>query len=168
MIRGLRERHRRIVMVVAVAVPIAFAAGLLLRHPIAESEALPPSLAAPAVDESQFLSTRSKDSGRGIAVSASALRSTDGSTFRVAIEVIAESGYPELLIYWSADSAEPGQALPDDARLLGSPGSSGRSVFDLPQDAAKRDGHLLVYSLARQELMETLRLPAATTSGVAP
>lgn len=41
MIHSLRQRHRRIIFILAVLVPVIFIAGLLVRKPVPRNQSLP-------------------------------------------------------------------------------------------------------------------------------
>src|SRR5438105_1969976 len=47
MIRPLRQRHRRIVIVLGIFLPVAFVAGVAARKPVPGMASLPPGLVAP-------------------------------------------------------------------------------------------------------------------------
>ena len=60
--------------------------------------------------------------------------------------------HPDPLLYWSEHSAGVGDALPADARLLGTI-REGALVSSIE---APSGGHLLVYSLAKQEVVDQI------------
>lgn len=62
------------------------------------------------------------------------------------------------LLYWSRTASGPGAALPADARLLGVLRRGSLSPELAPEGAGP--GHLLLYSLAHQEVVERLAVAA--------
>lgn len=66
---------------------------------------------------------------------------------------------PDVLVYWSP-GVGPFDAIPEDAILLGLLAGAEARRFEMP-DAAQgvADASILVYSLARAELLTTLRCP---------
>ncbi len=70
---------------------------------------------------------------------------------------------PEVLVYWASKSASE---LPDDARLLGRLNGVAPRSFIVPEANRGESGHLILYSLAHDEVVETLQLQPAWTSTV--
>ncbi len=69
---------------------------------------------------------------------------------------------PDMLVYWSrATSPQRGASSPPaDARLLGSLAGTQRSVYQLPHEARRHDGWLVLYSLAHREVIAIAQLTA--------
>lgn len=141
MIRPLRDWHRRIVFALAGVLPLTFVAGLLARK-------------APAARNSSVVWTagsairwKSAAPIRLGTADVRARRSEDGKW----LEFLGggELLEPDVLVYSSA-SALAGNTLPPDARLLGS-----FAARRMRTDAA---GHVVIYSLAHQNIIGGLRL----------
>jgi hypothetical protein len=161
MIRPLRKRHRAMVVVLALVVPPLFALGILGRPQEARMAAMPEGLAPEAVDPGAVISRHTKGAMPEFTARATLFARGDGVA--VTVETTPHPVRPELLVYWSADAVS-GASLPETAYLLGSLGSGGPTAFDLPVEAAGRDGHLVLYALAQSEVVETILLRAGRPS----
>lgn len=166
MIRPLRARHRRVVTVLAVLVPVVFVAGLLARQPVPAEDDLPRSV-RPATPE-RWTAIEIDD----VAWGDLALRTiwlagpepvAEGPRQRgVKLRFLEDPRIPDLLVYW-APTAE-GRALSLEAHLLGAIGDRQERSWRLPPGAAG-GGVLVLYSLARQEVVGTARVPAVRGGG---
>ena len=157
MIRPLRSRHRAIIAVLAVVVPLVFVLGLLARQPIPAvnetTTAVRPTLPAGLVEVSV-----SDDAWAGLPVRTTWLEDGGVPPRRaVKLELLEELGRPDLLVYWSEGPA-PGDALPGDALLLGAIADGQARAWTLP-GAAGGDGRLILYSLARHEVVGVAEAP---------
>ena len=160
MIRPLRARHRRMMTVLAVVVPVVFVAGLLARQPVPAVDELPGTV-RPAVPEG-FTEAAVDDAAWG----GLALRTTwmvgpataeGGPPARgVTLTFLVDPRLPDLLVYWAAESE--GASLALDAHLLGTIGDLQERSWVLPGDASD-GGVLVLYSLARQEVVATAAVP---------
>ena len=152
MIRPLRQRHRRMVIVLGVLLPVAFAVGIAARKPVPGMISLPKELVASpqtfAVTEWErtdlFIKTP---------MQVRLLRESAG-TGRFAVEFSAAKDFvkPDLIVYWVAGNPNLTDKLPDNARLLGAFNSS--VALPVSPDAAPGSGVLVLYSLADQEIVE--------------
>jgi hypothetical protein len=151
MIRPLRQRHRRMVIVLGVFLPVAFAVGIAARKPVPGMISLPIELVMQqkfAVTEWERADLFTKSPIRVRLLRESA------DVGRFAVEFSAAKGFvkPDLIVYWVTGSPNATTALPENARLLGAFNASMALV--LPPDAASGNGVLVLYSLADQELVE--------------
>ena len=152
MIRPLRQRHRRMVIVLGVLLPVAFAVGIAARKPVPGMISLPKELVA---SPQQFPVTEWEraDLFTRTPIQVRLLRETAG-TGRFAVEFSAAKDFvkPDLIVYWIAGNPNIAETLPDNARLLGVFNSS--VALSLPPEAALGSGVLVLYSLADQEIVE--------------
>lgn len=149
MIHPLRRRHRYVFLALAAILPSTAFVGLTGRKPVPPSLSLPPALGA-AKPSGQEVWRRADLFGLN-KITARLLRGEDRGTH---IELTGDLAAPDLLIYWSANSA--GADLPADAVLLGRFGQ--RAV--VPANLHGRSGRLVLYSLANHEVVaasETLQ-----------
>ena len=151
MIRPLRQRHRRMVIVLGVFLPIAFAVGIAARKPVPGMASLPKELAASphkfAVTEWERANLFTKTP-----IQVRLLRESAGAGhFAVEFSAARDFVKPDLIVYWVAGSPNVTDTLPDNARLLGVFNSS--VALSLPPDAGPDSGVLVLYSLADQEIV---------------
>lgn len=151
MIRPLRQRHRRMVIVLGVFLPIAFAVGIAARKPVPDMTSLPKELVA---SPQQFAVAEWERAGlfTKTPIQVRLLRESAG-TGRFAVEFSAAKDFvkPDLIVYWLAGSPNITDTLPDNARLLGAFNSS---ALPLPQEATQSDGVIVLYSLADNEVVD--------------
>ncbi len=150
MIRPLRQRHRHIVIVLELFLPLAFAAGIVARKPLVTVKELPPAL-APAPQPVADLVWKYRDLFSNAPVKVRLLREKDPGRF--AVQFSAPAGFlkPDLIVYWVAGKAQLAGALPANATLLG---SFSAISLPLPAEAAKSNGLLVLYSLADNEIVD--------------
>jgi hypothetical protein len=149
MIHSLRQRHRRMFLVIALLLPAAFIGGVAARRSVPQVTILPRELsfgtqAFDAIDDRRSeLFTNSR-------VQIRLWRERD--TGRLAIGFVAAEDFvkPDLLVYWSASPDTKGGSLPADATLLG---AFGAGPLLLPVEATISEGALILYSLANQEIV---------------
>ena len=152
MIRPLRQRHRRMVIVLGVALPIAFVIGIAARKPVPGMISLPKELVA----SSQIFSVTEwerADLFTKTPMQVRLLRESAGAG-RFAVEFTAAKDFvkPDLIVYWVAGNPNLTDKLPDNARLLGAFNSS--LALSLSPDPRPGSGVLVLYSLADQEIVE--------------
>ena len=167
MIRALRERHRKSFYVLAALLPLMFAVALAKRETAPVLERLPGALAPSALALERLVWEReSLWDALPITTRLGTTRlgtrhlgatPTSPSMEELALELVAREriALPDLLVYWSPAS-EPSTSLAAGARLLGTFAGE-RGVYALPAEAS-RGGGLLLYSLARAEVIDTARL----------
>ena len=152
MIRPLRQRHRRMVIVLGVLLPVAFAVGIAARKPVPGMTSLPkelitsPRTFAVTEWERTDLFTKTPIQVRLLRESAGAGR------FAVELSAMKDFVKPDLIVYWVTGSPNVTDTLPDNARLLGVFNSS--VALSLPPDAVSGSGVILLFSLADQEVVE--------------
>lgn len=150
----LRQRHRVIFTVLACFVPLIFAAGIVSRQSLpAANPSETRFLVEPQYStlvweraelwEKHRILTRLKSNGAGL--------------FAIDFSTTEELLRPDLLLYWSAANSNALDSLPEDAVLLGSVLPGHPTALDLPTDIRGRDGRLILYSLASQELVAISR-----------
>lgn len=155
MIRPLRSRHRRMIAVLALVLPVLLVWGLLARQPVPENA---PAAAGPLLPPDFAEVSRSDDAWGGLAVRTIWLR--DGSVpprRAVTLELREDLRRPDLLVYWSED-AGGGNVLPDDATLLGPIADRQTRAWVLPAETAG-GGRLILYSLAKHEVVGVAEAP---------
>ena len=152
MIRPLRERHRRMVIVLGVFLPVAFAVGIAARKPVPGMTSLPKELAASsqkfAVTEWERADLFTKSP-----IQVRLLRENAGAG-HFAVEFSAAKDFlkPDLIVYWVAVGTRITNTIPDHAFLLGSFNSS--AALPLPLEAGSASGVLVLYSLADHVIVE--------------
>ena len=162
MIHRLRKRHRRIWPLLTLLLGIGFALALTARPGPPGPGPAPGRAAVP--DPAGLVDH--PDLWRGARID-TRIGPAPGGGRRVLLEAPAPIAAPDLLVYWSRAEAEPGDALPDDARFLGAFGA-GPAAVDLP--AGTGAGRLLLHSLAHGLIVAVADLPApaAAQAGSAP
>ena len=152
MIRPLRQWHRRLVIVLGVFLPVAFAVGIAARKSVPDMTSLPKGL---VTSRQKFAATEWEraDLFTKSPIQVRLLRESAGAG-HFAVEFSAANDFvkPDLIVYWVTGSQNITDTLPENARLLGTFNSSG--VLSLSPDAAPGSGVLVLYSLADQEIVE--------------
>jgi len=154
MILSLRQRHRRIFVVLAALLPLAFALGVAGRRQVSHLIRPPVTSSSPTRDRTRDLIVQRGDLFDRSPVRARFWREHGTGRVVVGLEAGANFLEPDLLVYWTAERGQDRQALPADARLLG--------VFfgeplPLPVEAAGQEGFLVLYSLADQRVVDISR-----------
>jgi hypothetical protein len=152
MIRPLRQRHRRMVIVLGVFLPVAFAVGIAARKPVPGMTSLPKEFGR---SRQRFAATEWEraDLFTKTPIQVRLLRESAGEG-HFAVEFSAAKGFvkPDLVVYWVAGNPNITDTLPENARLLGTFNSS--VALSLSPDATPGNGVLVLYSLADQEIVE--------------
>jgi len=151
MIRPLRQRHRRMVTVLGVLLPIAFVVGIAARKPVPSTPSLPAGLVA---SPRTFAATQWEhaDLFAKAVIQVRLLReSADAGGFGIELSAPKDFVKPDLIVYWVAGNPNITDTLPDNARLLGAFNSS--IALPLPVEATSASGILVLYSLADQEVI---------------
>src|SRR5277367_5008874 len=120
MIRPLRQRHRRMVIVLGVFLPVAFAVGIAARKPAPTVNELPAVL---AVTPQKFAATvwNRVSLFAKTPVEVHLLREENNSgRFAVGFSAAKNFVKPDLIVYWTAGNPDITDTLPDNAVLLGS------------------------------------------------
>jgi len=157
MTSGLRRRHRRIFLVLALVLPGIFVSGLLARRPFPASDRLP-ELAQPVSAKLSTAILEEDERWRRLPLKSRLLKA-DGnrSGWILDVQVNGELPAPDLLIYWSETAPKPEQGV-----LLGSLAGRSSQQFALPERA--RAGHLVLYSLAHGQVVAEARLAKGEAS----
>lgn len=158
--RGLRARHRWMTRGIAIVLPLLFLLAVSAREDPAQMSALPSALdPSPTAPANEVLRWESADLFERVPALVQ-FYETASSQFGGALNIapLQEPRLPDLLVYWSSDSAV-GAVVPEDSHLLGRLAGSERR-FLLPQAAATQAGSLYLYSLGHQELVDAVALKA--------
>lgn len=160
-IQGLRDKHRLTFTALAVVLPVVFLSGLFVRKPFPTSAPLP-LLRPGRAEEAQVLTLDDDHLWAGLSIN-TRLLSAEGDPTRVVVELKAsrDLGLPDALVYWS-EVQPAADRLPERAVLLGALNGTRPARFTLPQ-AAVTQRHLILYSLARQQVIATATLPKGDT-----
>ena len=152
MTRLLRQRHRRMVIVLGVFLPLAFAVGIAARKPVPGMTSLPKEL---LTSPQKFAATQWEraDLFTKAPIQVRLVReSADAGHFAVEFSATKDFVKPDLIVYWIAGSRNITNTLPDDAQLLGA--FNPFLALPLPSHAETTNGTLVLYSLADHELVE--------------
>jgi hypothetical protein len=148
MIRPLRQRHRVMVCMLGVVLPVAFAVGLVARKPVPMAPTVSAGLTGQGTDFDQAVWTK-VDLWPRQQIITSLRREPAGS---VAVELMFRHlAKPDVLVYWAAGPKTAAEELPDSARLLGA--LANRSPLPIPADVRGESGRFLLYSLADHEVV---------------
>jgi hypothetical protein len=151
MILPLRQLHQRVVIILGIVLPVAFAVGVGERKPVPKIPELPAALAsAPmkfgAVEwrQNQFFPKET--------IQAELLRENQDSG-RYAIQFTVSKTFlePDLLVYWVPGGQIISQSLPENGILLG---GFGPMALPLPDEAMQSAGVFILYSLADNEIVD--------------
>jgi hypothetical protein len=151
MILPLRQRHRRMMIVLGIFVPVTFIAGLAARRPVPVMESLPANLSIPVA--------RFADAGAalpGLFVKTPVQvrlhrRQPEADGFDIELSAPPDFIKPDLFVYWCAAPPAVVDELPGDAVLLGA--FNPAAPLPLPRTAAS-GGVLILYSLADAEVVD--------------
>jgi hypothetical protein len=149
MIRPLRQRHRRIVSVLGVCLPVAFAVGIAARKPAPTMAVLPP-LGGEAGPHFTKVMWAKDDLWPGQTIRT---RLVADATGHFAVELTPGKNFirPDLLVYWTPNHAKAGDKLPDNATLLGA--FTAERQLPLSRELTSPGGALVLYSLADHEVV---------------
>jgi len=153
MIRLLRQRHRRMVIVLGIFLPVAFAVGIAARKPVPGMTSLPAELVA---SSRKFTVTEWErtDLFTKAPLQVELLREAAGAgNFALRFSTARDFVKPDLIVYWVTGNPNSRDALPDNARLIG--GFNPATPLPLPAPPGPTRGALVLYSLADQGILET-------------
>lgn len=157
MIRPLRKWHGRVIMLLAVTLPPGYVALLSHREAsVADTVRLAAGLGGRVPAGPTFaLLAEPRIDGR--------LLAAPGDTRPDALQVtpVGDPGIPDLLAYWCPVAGDT-RELPRDAVFIGALRGSRELVLPLPEPGLTQTGYLILFSLARGEVLATVRLPGAT------
>ncbi len=151
MILPLRRRHRRMVAVIGILLPVAFVAGVAARKPM-PTTAPSVALLSPRQTFSQSGWNRS-DLFTNVAVRVHLLHDA-ANTNRIALQISTPKDFvkADLLVYWLPAESILKDNIPDDAVLLGAFVSG--QPLPMPPTVTEKSGRLILYSLADHEIVD--------------
>ncbi len=161
MIRPLRQRHRFLLAILSILLPLAFALALFARKApsrVQETSAVlrgdTPALPR-VLFEKEDLWPDSKIAAR---VCADALPPA-----QLALELQPREDFkaPDVLVYWSPRNSGADEELLREAYLLGALAGKQKRRWLLPEAALQAEGALILYSLGHQQVLATTALPVA-------
>ena len=160
MILCLRQRHRRMFAVIGVLLPLLFVLGITARRAVPQLETLPPGLT------SQTVTFTATDYERGDLFAKSPVRVRlwrEQGSGRLAVGFAAAKDFlkPDLMAYWSTARPAASDTLPPNASLLG---AFVAGPLPLPEEASVKDGSLILFSLANQEIVDVSKPTRFTDS----
>jgi len=170
MILSLRRRHRMMMFSLALILPIAFVAGLVIRQPIPATQDLPVS-STPLSSEDWQLCFEKEDHWPGLPITMRLYANRQSGT-QLAMELQPRTNLktPDILVYCHLTSSSSTGQLPERAQLLGTLAGTEKRLFILPAAASEQETSIILYSLAHQKIIAETQLPAAAslTKGIAP
>jgi len=151
MIRPLRQRHHRSFIVLGIFLPVAFAVGIVARKPVPVMAGLP-SMITPASPKYTDLKWERTGLFSKVPVQVGLRREqNDAGSFALNLTAPKEFLKPDLLVYWVPAGTTVTDALPANAILLG---AFAAPALPVPEEAAKANGSLILYSLADNEIVD--------------
>jgi hypothetical protein len=156
----LRQRHRRILVVLAVLLPLLFMVGIALRRNVPQAENLPPELSPQPVT---FTATgyEREDLFEKSPVRVRIFRDHESGTLAVGLTAPRDFLKPDLMVYWSDSRPAASETLPPDAKLLGAFVSA---VLVLPTEASTTNGQLTLFSVANHKIVDVSKPTRFTDS----
>ena len=152
MIRPLRQRHRRMVIVLGIFLPVALAVGIAARKPVPSVASLPAGLVA-SPHKFAVIEWERADLFTKTAIRVRLLRERAGAGhFAVKFSAAKDFVKPDLIVYWVTGNSNIDHVLPDNALLLG--GFNPYTPLPLVEHIGATSGRLVLYSLADQEIVE--------------
>ena len=151
MIRPLRQRHRRMVIVLGIFLPVAFVAGIAARKPVPEISSLPKEFPS-AISQFDSQEWQRADLFAKSSVRVRLLREhRDAGKFSVEFSAGKNFVKPDLIVYWVTGNATATDKLPDNAILFGAFSST---PLLLPDEVTKSSGVFVLFSLADNEIVD--------------
>lgn len=162
MIQHLRQRHRNLIVILAVILPVSFLAGLATRSSAPQRQDIPPFLIneLPAFPRVLF-ENGNLWGGHNILTRVCA---DDMPPQRLIVELQPQDELvkPDILVYWHEPATDSGNQLPENAYLLGALTGKQLRRFALPEAARMVEGKLVLFSLAHQQIVATALLPTSS------
>jgi len=153
MIRPLRQRHRIVVLSLAVILPAAFAVGIATRKEVPASRA-EHGFSVQAPNQSELWAR--SDLWHKKTIHTRLLRvGPEGTQLAVQLVSTERIVRPDVQVYWVPGERDIQHSLPDNAFLLGSFDHSSTVPLSMPEAAKEQTGALVLYSLADQEIIAT-------------
>ncbi len=158
MTRNLRRAHRIGTLALAILVPPLVAAAILARRPVPPVTTIPPSLIVDVDALRSELGFIGEAIAPGVRWRLAPASGSIEETVEFAID--QDPRIPDLLVYWSlGDTPTAGGPLVGESYLLGRVADRGVRRFELPNAARGRAGSLVLFSLARNEVVAASRGP---------
>ena len=158
MIRPLRARHRAMMVVLAVVVPLLFAAGLAARRAVPRSMDSPPGEQASSYEDFEVIGRDDRAWGE-LPIITIWLRASGADTrCAVTLELSRPVKRPDLLVYWDDHPSDAGD-LSEEARLLGRLGGRRRLTWEVPTPSGS--GRLVLYSTAWKKVVASAAPPSS-------
>ncbi|HEX5221390.1 MAG TPA: hypothetical protein VFZ59_17630 [Verrucomicrobiae bacterium] len=160
MILALRQRHRRMFGALGVLLPVALIIGVAARQVTPTAEGLSPELSP----KTQTFTATDYERDDLFARSRVKVRLwQDLKTGQYAVGLAAPNDFikPDLLVYWLAGRPNVSDELPAGATFLG---AFVTTVLPLPDEAPNKEGVLILYSLADQEIVDVSEPFVATNA----
>jgi len=150
------------IIALGITLPIVFSIGIAARRPVPSMASLPGELRTFSRGSAATVWERSELFAKA-PIQARLLRESAKSD-RFALELSGPKDFvnPDLIVYWAVGSSRITEALPNNARLLG---TFGLAVFTLLPNTPSEEGSLVLYSLANNEIVDVsqpLRLTNST------
>lgn len=153
MILALRQRHRGMIVVIGLFLPIAFGIGIVARKTMPPVAALPETLSQWS---QHFTAISDPQAGwfTNAPIRVQFWREVESG--RMAAGFSADPDYvkPDLIVYWAKGAALDKPGLPANATLLG---AFVAGPLVLPVEATTATGQLVLFSLANQEVVAVSR-----------
>ena len=156
MTRQLRQRHRRIAIVLGVVLPVALAVGIAARKPVPSVTSLPNEL---VTSHQKFVAIEWEraDLFTKMPIQVRLLRESAGAG-HFALEFSAAKDFvkADLLVYWLPANSTITDTIPDQAILLG--GFNSGLSLPVPLGVAGKPGTIVLYSLADNAIVAVSQL----------
>jgi hypothetical protein len=136
--------------VLGVVLPLLFVVGIVVRRAVPQPETLPSELSSETVT---FTATgyERDDLFAKSPVQLRLFRDRVSGAFAVGLSSSKDFLKPDLLVYWTSGNPTTSDILPSDAKLLGAFVST---TLTLPPESSTTDGHLILFSLANQDIVD--------------
>ena len=149
----LRRRHRRVVMTLAVLVPVLYLSAIQARRDVPTTNAIVETVSRVGRLDGTAREVETDWDGASMQVRLW----SDGAILELLPE--ADPARPDVLVYWT-EAGEGAETPSDGAYLLGTLAGAEPRRFVLPDVALSTGGRLLLWSLAHSELVASAALPA--------
>lgn len=158
MIRPLRQRHRMIISLLALVLPVAFIFALAARKRVPRMQDVPASLRGNDATLPQTLFER-EDLWPDLSIT-TRLLADQHQPAKLAVELHPQEALaaPDILVYWRPRDVEASAASLAQAYLLGTLGGRQKRSWYLPEAARTTEGELILYSLGHQTILATAPL----------
>jgi len=171
MILSLRRRHRVMMLSLALILPIAFVAALVVRQPIPTTQDLPINSTPLSSEDWRLCFEKDNLWSRWPSLSRPALPITtrlyanrqSGTQLAMELQPRENLKTPDILVYCHPAFSAGGGQLPERAQLLGTLAGTETRRFILPVAASEQETLIILYSLAHQKIIAETQLPAAVS-----